>query len=89
MFHVQTQKILVAGEDNIHIRDDGRVQDRLVFCVAYQLFGVVYRRDQLIGHLRQQHFGIREVFGRFSPENRPQFRDVAIAEDNFVIVRDV
>ena len=48
-FYIQAEKIFVACKDNVHIRHNGGVQDRLVFCVAYQLFRMIHRRNQLIG----------------------------------------
>lgn len=45
MFHIQAKEIFIAGEDDIHIPHNGCVQDRLVFCVPYQFFRMVYPRN--------------------------------------------
>ena len=57
-FQFQAQKILVAGQNDVYIGYDGRIEDGLVFGVADQLLGVFYGGDQFIRQFRQQHIGI-------------------------------
>lgn len=49
------------------------VEDGLILGIPYQLFGVVYPRDQFIGQLRKKHLCVWQIFRGFSPKDAPQF----------------
>lgn len=40
MLHIQTQEILIARQYDVNIIENGGIQDRLVFCIPYQLLCV-------------------------------------------------
>ena len=47
---------------------------------------MVYRRDQLIRHFRQQDFRIRKELRRFPPQNIPLLRDIAVTQDHLMVI---
>lgn len=42
MLQVQAQKIFIPGQDDVDVRDNGGVQDRLIFRVSDQFFRMCY-----------------------------------------------
>ena len=73
MFHIQTQEILIASQDNIYIINNRRIQDRLILYIADQFFCMLHRRNQFIRQFSQKNLCIRQIVRRFSLQDIPQF----------------